>query len=167
MYFVLYFNFRSHIKFHQRSLLAKLKKILSPDTTLSEDTNTDTRSPTSSSFYTDFENTFKSSIQQNRQDAAINTSFSNKDESVDNRLECQNCTEMKQKLEHLLKELPDIQAEKARVCDFAKDLEKKRDQLNKEMQKMKAKYEKDIEDLRAELEGEKKKFVREKAVFDM
>lgn len=64
-------------------------------------------------------------------------------------------------------EIPDIQAEKAKVCDFAKDLEKKRDQLNKDMQKMKKKYEKDIEDLQLELEADKKKFVREKAVFDM
>lgn len=146
---------------------ARPRKVLSPDTTFSEqDTNTDTRSPTSSSFYTDFENTFKSSVR-NRNDVAVNTSFSNKDESIQNRMECQSCTELKQQLNKLMKEIPDIQAEKAKVCDFAKDLEKKRDQLNKELQKMKNKYEKDIEDLQLELETEKKKFVREKAVFDM
>lgn len=80
---------------------------------------------------------------------------------------CETCSELRKQLDKLLKEIPDIQAEKARVCDFAKDLEKKRDHLNKEMQKMKNKYEKDIEDLQSELEAEKKKFIREKAVFDM
>lgn len=140
---------------------------MTPDTTFSEqDTNTDTRSPTSSSFYTEFENTFKSSLQS-RRNVATNTSFSNKDESIQSCMACQNCDELKKQLNKLMKEIPDIQAEKAKVCDFAKDLEKKRDQLNKEMQKMKNKYEKDIEDLQLELEADKKKFVREKAVFDM
>lgn len=147
------------------SILAKPRKILSPETTFSEpETITDTISPTSS-FYTEFENTFRSS--RNKIDAAVNTSFRSKDETVQSCLECPSCIEMKQQLEKLLKEIPDVQAEKARVCDFAKDLEKKRDQLNKDMQKMKNKYEKDIEDLQAELETEKKKFHKEKAVFDM
>lgn len=97
----------------------------------------------------------------------MNTSFPNKEESIQNSLECQSCAELKHQLSKLMKEVPDIQAEKARVCDFAKDLEKKRDLLNKEMQTIKVKYEKDIEDLQGELETEKKKFVREKAVFDM
>lgn len=149
------------------SVSAISKKFLSPDTTFSEhETNTETRSPTSSSFYTDFENTFKSSVR-NRNDVAVNTSFSNKADSVQSCRECDSCAELKQQLNKLMKEIPDIQAEKARVCDFAKDLEKKRDQLNKDLQKMKSKYEKDIEDLQLELDAEKKKFTREKAVFDM
>lgn len=138
-------------------------KMLSPDTTFSEpESNTETRSPTSSSFYTDFENTFNG-----RNDVAVNTSFPIEDESAQTCTECQSCIELKQQLKKMMKEIPDIQEEKARVCDFAKDLEKKRDQLNNEMQKMKKRYEKDIEDLKIEVDNEKKKFLREKAVFDM
>lgn len=152
-----------HYLFH---ISGRMKKS-SPDTTFSEsETNTDTRSPTSSSFYTEFENTFKSSIR-NRNDVAVNTSFSEKEESVQICMECQNCAELKQQLNKLMKQIPDIQAEKAKVCDFAKDLEKKRDLLNRDMQKMKENYEKDTGDLRAELEAEKKKFLKEKAIFDM
>lgn len=149
------------------SYLARSRKISSPDTSFSEtETNVETRSPTSSSFYTDFENTFKSSIP-NRVDAGVNTSFPLKDECVQNSASCQSCLELKRQLDRLMNEIPDIQAEKAMVCDFAKDLEKKRDQLNKEMQNMKKKYENDIEDLRVELETERKKFVKEKSIFDM
>lgn len=144
-------------------------KMSSPDTTFSEaesNTETETRSPTSSSFYTDFENTVKGTTR-NTIDVAVNTSFSFNDESAQTCIECLNCDELREQLKNLMREIPDIQAEKARVCDFAKDLEKKRDQLNNEMQKMKKKYEKDIEDLKIELENEKKKFTKEKAVFDM
>lgn len=148
-------------------ILAASKKVLSPDTTFSEpETNTEIRSPSSSSFYTDFETTFKSSVR-NRHDVAVNTSFSKEDECVQSCKEYNTDIKLKQQLNKLMKEIPDIQAEKAKVCDFAKDLEKKRDQLNKDMQEMKIKYEKDIEDLQVELETEKKKFAREKAVFDM
>lgn len=65
------------------------------------------------------------------------------------------------------REIPDIQKEKARICDFAKDLEKKRDQLSIEIQKLKDKYDRDVNDLKEELAAEKKKFVKEKALFDM
>lgn len=141
---------------------------MSPNSTFSEpETNTDTRSPTSSSFYTDFESTFKSNVAKNRNDVGVNTSFPNDEEIVRNSMKCQSCVELKQQLDRLTKEIPDIQAEKAKVCDFAKDLEKKRDQLNRDIQKMKSAHVKDIEDLQAELEAEKKKFHREKAIFDM
>lgn len=143
--------------------------MLSPDTTFSEaesNTETETRSRTSSSFYTEFENTFKGNII-NTVDVAVNTSFSINDETVQTCIECLNCDALREKLKNIMRDIPDIQAEKARVCDFVKDLEKKRDQLNNEMQKMKKKYEKDIEDLKLELQNEKKKFTKEKAVFDM
>lgn len=53
------------------------------------------------------------------------------------------------------------------MCDFAKELESKRDQLYKELQYVKEKYEKDIEDLQEELETAKVKSAREKALIDM
>nr|XP_023026486.1 uncharacterized protein LOC111514481 [Leptinotarsa decemlineata] len=138
-----------------------------PVTTTLEETNfseEDTRSHSQSSFYTDFENTFRGPT---RVDTAVNTSFKDKEETAPKVETCFSCGELKKQLDRLSKEVPDIQAEKARVCDFAKDLEKKRDQLSKEIQNLKKKYEEDVGDLREELEGEKKKFVREKAVFDM
>ncbi|KAG5873456.1 hypothetical protein JTB14_007223 [Gonioctena quinquepunctata] len=124
--------------------------------------NTDTRSQSPSSFYTDFENTF---IGNTKVDIAVNTSFEEKEENK--TITCDTCEELRNKLSKLSKEVPDIQAEKARLCDFAKDLEKKRDQLSKEIVKLKKKYEEDTKDLQTELEEEKKKFSREKAVFDM
>lgn len=128
-------------------------------------TEPDTISLISTSVYTDVEQTVRNS---SKVDAAVNTTFNETtDQIAQISSECQNCKKLQTQLNNLLDEVPDIQAEKARVCDFAKELENKRDLLTKEIENLKKKYEEDINDLRIELDAEKKKYLREKAVFDM
>ncbi|XP_018562138.1 centromere protein J [Anoplophora glabripennis] len=139
----------------------------SPETSFSDEekwsTNTDVeRSVSPSSSFTD---TFKASTIQNV-DVATNTSMEEKDENVKNE-KCQNCHELQVKLEKVSKQLPDIQVEKARVCDFAKELEVKRDQLYKDMEMMKQKHDRVISEMKEELDNEKRRFAREKMMFDM
>nr|CAI5862017.1 unnamed protein product [Callosobruchus analis] len=122
-----------------------------------------TESP--SSFYTDFENTLQGGSPK-KVNVAVNTSFTGIEESTQID-KCLNCEALQEAMEHLKKQVPNIQKEKARICDFAKDLEKKRDQLTRDLQKLQKKYDEDVGDLTKELENEKKKFQKEKAIFDM
>ncbi|KAJ8940913.1 hypothetical protein NQ318_017504 [Aromia moschata] len=131
----------------------------------SSNTGSDTRSPSPPSCYTDSETTYKGDYS-NRIDAAVNTTFKDEDETILNQ-KCANCEELERKLEELQKALPDVKAEKARVMDFAKELERKRDKTAMEMQKLRRDYENELSELRREIESEKKKYAKEKAVFDM
>lgn len=114
---------------------------------------------------TSFTDTFKANATS-KVDVAVNTSVEEKNWCI-KREECRNCEELRKKLEEISTRLPDIQEEKARVCDFAKELEAKRDQLFRDMEKMKRNHEKITSELGEELENEKRKFAREKMVFDM
>ncbi|CAH1110192.1 unnamed protein product [Psylliodes chrysocephalus] len=142
----------------------------SPETTFSEDdgekwSNCNSGAQSPSSFYTEFENTLE---RQDKTDAGVNTSFAEKSAGTQTQFdECFGCVQLRNKIEKLEKDLPNITAEKAKLCDFAKELESKRDQLYKELQYVKEKYEKDIEDLQEELETAKVKSAREKALIDM
>nr|CAH7741184.1 unnamed protein product [Callosobruchus chinensis] len=129
-------------------------------------TNTgSSRTESPSSFYTDFENTLQGESPK-KVNVAVNTSFTGVEESTQID-KCLNCEALHEAIENLKKQVPNIQKEKARICDFAKDLEKKRDQLSRDLQKLQKKYDEDVGDLTKELENEKKKFQKEKAVFDM
>lgn len=103
-----------------------------------------------------------------RIDVAVNTSLNETaDQTVQFSSECENCLQLQTKLDQLTKDLPDIQAEKAKVCDFAKDLERKKDELKQEIETLTYRYEETISELRNELQHQKKKYEKEKAYFDM
>ncbi|CAH1959195.1 unnamed protein product [Acanthoscelides obtectus] len=132
----------------------------------SESTNTESsHTETPLSFYTDFENTLQGASPK-KVNIGVNTSFTGVEEStqIEN---CLNCEALTETMEKLKKQIPDIQKEKAKLCDFAKDLEKKRDQLTRDLHKLQKKYDEEVGDLMTELENEKKKFQKEKAIFDM
>ncbi|CAG9814944.1 unnamed protein product [Phaedon cochleariae] len=161
-------NLRKISKDKYAAKSGKENREITPDTSFSEEekssTNTDTRTHSPSSLYTDFETTYR---ETTKVDAAVNTSDLEKPQYPQNDKGCSECEELKDSLNRLKREVPDIQAEKAKLCDFAKDLEKKRDQLSKEIEKLRKKYDKDIGELQEELDSEKKKFLREKSIFDM
>ncbi|XP_056633622.1 cytadherence high molecular weight protein 2 isoform X2 [Diorhabda sublineata] len=112
-----------------------------------------------SSFYTDFESTLE---RFNKINTAVNTSFSQNKEAS-----CQNCIDLQDKLEKLLYESTNVEVEKRKLCDLTKELEHQCRELTAEIEKLKLNYDKDIEDLREELDEERKKFAREKALLDM
>lgn len=112
-----------------------------------------------SSFYSDFESTLG---RFDKIHTAVNTSFSHQIEAS-----CQKCIDLEGKLERLLHESSNVEVEKAKLYDLTKELEHRCTLLAAEMEKLKLNYDKDVEDLREELDEERKKFEREKALVDM
>ncbi|CAG9854405.1 unnamed protein product [Phyllotreta striolata] len=123
------------------------------------------RSQSSSSFYSEFEKTLET---HEKVDTGVNTSYVEEQQCNRPKFEqCTGCVELRNKLSKLEKDIPNITLEKAKLCDFAKELESKRDDIQKEMEFMKLKYEKDLEDLREELAEEKVKSAKDKALVNM
>ncbi|KAJ8921119.1 hypothetical protein NQ315_013589 [Exocentrus adspersus] len=113
-----------------------------------------------STFFTETDTTCRNDTAV-KVDAAVNTSTEQKEECVQSE-PCQNCEELQTKLDKITKQLPDIQAEKAKICDFAKELENKRDQLSIEIEKLKLKHESVISQMQEELESEKEEICSRK-----
>jgi len=154
---------------HENSELSRQsEKSTSTDTSFSdENTQWSTRSPSLTDNCTEYDMTCQSDSWK-KIDAGVNTSFDNSrlDETVKNEGACRECEELRSKVSEIKQKCFNFHAENSNLRGDVRELEKKIEQLKKDMKKAKEKYEETVESLQGDLDCEKKKFAKEKFYFE-
>lgn len=135
--------------------------------TTTEDTRWSTRSPSLADNCTDYETTCQSDSSK-KIDAGVNTSFdcSGRNETVKNLESCADCEDLRLKLSNTKLKLQEADSENANLKTDIRSIERKYEQMRKEMKKSKKNYEDLLHSLQEELEAEKRRFAKEKLYFD-